>query len=108
MWVITHYCAVNPQKKCGKALFTVFPLLVSLLLLLILLFNLALRIMARIKHTARKHTGGKANLGQKRKLKRAVADARWGTAKQTFVEPTAGRLSTHSNQPNRLDYRSKC
>ena len=67
--------------------------------------------MARIKHTARKHTGGKANLGrkgQKTKLKRAVADARWGTAKKTFVEPKAGRLSTHRHDPNRLDYRSKC
>ena len=66
--------------------------------------------MPRTKQMARKHTGGGANLGksQKTRLRRAVsADMWWGTAKQTFVQPIAGRLPTHRNDPNRLDYRHK-
>ena len=64
--------------------------------------------MPRTKQTARKHTDGGANLGKKTRLRRAVgADTRWGTAKQTFVQPIAGRLLTHRNDPNQLDYRCK-
>ena len=68
--------------------------------------------MARTKQTARKHTDGGANVGRKAKktrLARALkaSDKRWGSAKQSFVKPTAGRLFAHHNDPLRLDYRSK-
>ena len=64
--------------------------------------------MLRTKQTARKHMDGEANLGKKTRLRRAVgADTRWGTAKQTFVQPIAGTLPTHRNDPNQLDYRCK-
>ena len=57
--------------------------------------------MVRTKQTARKHTSGGANVGKKTRLRRAMgADMRWGTAKQTFVEPKAGRLRSHPNDPN--------
>ena len=59
---------------------------------------------------ARKHTDGGANLGknQKTRLRRAVgADMWWGTAKETFVQPKAGRLPSDRHDPNRLDYRCK-
>ena len=59
--------------------------------------------MVRMKQTARKNTGGAANIGrkaQKTRLKRAMGvDAWWGTAKKTFVEPKAGRLRTDPNNP---------
>ena len=67
--------------------------------------------MVRTKQTARKHTGGGANVGrkaQKTRLRRAVGkDEWWGTAKQTFVKPKTGTLRPHMHNPNALDYRRK-
>ena len=64
--------------------------------------------MVKTKQTARKLTDGGAKIGknQKTRLRREVgADMQLGTAKQTFVEPKAGRLRSHAHNPNRLDYR---
>ena len=95
----------NLQDKCGKVLFKVFPQLSVAVQILYLKYFLMFN-MVKTKQTARKHTDGGANLGKKTRLRRAVgADMWWGTAKQTFVEPKAGRLRSHTNDPNRLDYR---
>ena len=74
-------------------------------------FYYSINTMARTKQTARKHTGKVTVTGSakkvKTKLKRALlgSDARWGTAKETFVKPKTGGLRPHPRDPNRLDYR---
>ena len=103
MLVVGIYHAVmcnNLQDKHGKALFEVFLQLSVAVQILYLKYFLMFN-MVRTKQTAQKHTGGGANMGKKTRLSRAVgADMQWGTAKQTFVEPKAGRLRSHPNDPN--------
>ena len=67
--------------------------------------------MARTKQMARKHTGKVAVTPHakrvKTRLRRALlgSDPRWGSAKETFVQPKMGSLRPHPHNANRLDYR---